>query len=84
MLLLVARSDSFVATGFAVGNKVSIADLHLFDLVHLHLRPICAPAEMKEFPNLIRLHDNLAALPKSKSFIDSDRRPASVNGNNLG
>lgn len=81
---LLARSDSFVATGFAVGNKVSLADFHLYDLVHLHVRPACLPAEMQAFPNLMRLHDNVAALPAIKAFLESDRRPEQVNGNKLG
>eukprot|EP00603_Paraphysomonas_imperforata_P005171 CAMPEP_0114430280 /NCGR_PEP_ID=MMETSP0103-20121206/9955_1 /TAXON_ID=37642 ORGANISM="Paraphysomonas imperforata, Strain PA2" /NCGR_SAMPLE_ID=MMETSP0103 /ASSEMBLY_ACC=CAM_ASM_000201 /LENGTH=227 /DNA_ID=CAMNT_0001599713 /DNA_START=34 /DNA_END=717 /DNA_ORIENTATION=- len=81
---ILGRSDSFVATGFSVGNKLSIADLHLFDLVHLHLRPACSPAEMQAFPNLLRLHNNVAALPAIKAFLESDRRPSAVNGNNMG
>jgi hypothetical protein len=73
-----------VATGFAVGNKVSIADFHLYDLIHLHLRPSCVPEEMKAFPNLLRLHDNVAVVPAIKAFIESERRPEQVNGNKLG
>lgn len=82
---MLGRSDSFVATGFAVGNKLSIADIHLFDLVDLHVRETGpCPAEMQAFPHLLRLHATVAAMPKIKAFLESDKRPKMVNNNNLG
>ena len=78
------RSESFTSTGFFVGNKLSIADIQLFDLVDLHLRPACSPDHMQAYPNLLRLHSVVAGLPRIKEFVESDKRPAKVNGNNLG
>jgi glutathione S-transferase len=73
-----------VATGFAVGNKLSIADVHLFDLLDLHLRAACLPTEMQAYPHLLRLHATVAAMPKIKAFLESEKRPEQVNGNKLG
>lgn len=73
-----------MATGFSVGNKLSIADLQLFDLMDLHLREACLPAEMQAFPHLLRLHATVSGVPKLKAFLESDKRPTQVNGNKLG
>ena len=75
-----------MATGFSVGNKISIADIQLFDLVDLHLRATgpCGPEAMQAFPHLLRLHATVGAMPKLKAFLESGRRPEKVNGNGLG
>jgi hypothetical protein len=83
-ILFPGRSDSFVATGFSVGNKISIADIQIFDLMDINLREACLPEEMKAFPHLLRLHATVAAMPKLKEFLESEKRPSQVNGNKLG
>mmetsp|Transcript_8617 Transcript_8617/g.12858 ORF Transcript_8617/g.12858 Transcript_8617/m.12858 type:complete len:224 (-) Transcript_8617:128-799(-) len=76
-------SESFKSSGFAVGGRLSIADIQLFDIVDLHLRPVF-PGVMQAFPNLLALHKTVSEIPAVKGFLNSTRRPEKVNGNGLG
>jgi glutathione S-transferase len=71
--------------GFAVGENLTIADLHLFDLMDLHLREALFPTEMKaNFPVLVEHHRRIGQLPNITTYLLSDKRPQQVNGNPLG
>lgn len=81
---ILARSESFATSGFVVGGKPTIADVQLFNLVDLHLRPVAFPEQMKAFPNLVKLHETFAAIPSVAAYLTSDKRHAKINGNDLG
>lgn len=71
--------------GFVVGNKLSIADIQLFDLVDLHLRAALYPTDMqRHYPLLVAHHQRIAAIPNIAKYLSSDRRQPKINGNDLG
>eukprot|EP00051_Salpingoeca_urceolata_P009027 m.110769 g.110769 ORF g.110769 m.110769 type:complete len:223 (+) comp16076_c0_seq3:140-808(+) len=70
---------------FVVGDKLSIADLQLFDLVDLHLRDALFPTQMREtFPKLAEHHDRIAAIKEIAAYLGSEQRPSKINGSELG
>merc|ERR1711879_528708 len=67
--------------GWAVGDVFSIADIHLFDIIDLHLRDQLFPSEVKEkFPLLVAHHGRVAAEANIAAYLASDKRPSHING----
>ena len=67
--------------GWAVGDSLTIADIHLFDIVDLHLREQLFPQEVKDkFPLLVAHHDRVAKEANIAAYLSSDKRPSQVNG----
>jgi glutathione S-transferase len=74
--ILVARSE----TGWAAGtSSVSLADVHVFDIVDTHLK--IYPAQVKQnFKHLMAVHERFAQIPAVAAYLVSDKRPEFVNG----
>eukprot|EP00899_Mesostigma_viride_P015825 jgi/Mesvir1/24243/Mv10947-RA.1 len=71
--------------GFAVGSRLSIADISLWHLTDCLIRVPLYPKEMKElYPALVAHHARISALPNVAKYLASSRRPEKVNGNGLG
>jgi len=71
--------------GFIVGKKLSIADIQLFDIIDLHLRPCFAQFDFpKHYPLLMAFHDRIAKLPKIAEYLSSDKRHEQLNGIPIG
>ena len=68
------------------GELLSVADIALFDMVDLLVRPAmgCAEALRAGFPALAALHAKVAALPPVAAYLASPARLEKVNGNGLG
>eukprot|EP00039_Didymoeca_costata_P024377 m.10130 g.10130 ORF g.10130 m.10130 type:complete len:231 (+) comp4205_c0_seq1:105-797(+) len=81
---MLARSTSIGSSGFFVSEKLSIADIQLFDLVDLHLRPALFPEDMKAFPKLMALHAKISGHPGVAEYLGSEARPIKINGNEFG
>ncbi|XP_056147727.1 glutathione S-transferase P-like isoform X2 [Lampris incognitus] len=67
-------------TGFLVGDKISLVDYSLFEVLlnHLTLDPSC----LDNFPALKSFVEKMSARPKIKSFLDSDAyKKLPINGN---
>lgn len=70
---------------FFVGGKVTAADIAVYDIVHLHLRPTLFPDEMKAaYPELVAHHDRVEALNGIKEYLASPDRLEAPNNNGLG
>jgi len=73
-------------TGFFVGDQLSIADIMVFDVLDLHMRP-CFDGQalgVKTYPKLLAFHERIKNLPQLKKYIESDRRCEMINGVPLG
>jgi len=71
--------------GFIVGKHLSIADIQLFDIIDVHLRPCFATFDFAgEYPLLMAYHDRIAKLPKIAEYINSGKRHEQMNGVPLG
>jgi glutathione S-transferase len=59
-----------------VGGKLSYADLSLFQLVEglRYAFPKAAASVLAKTPNVVQLHDRVAALPKVAAYLRSERR----------
>ncbi|WP_088287315.1 glutathione S-transferase [Ideonella sp. A 288] len=59
-----------------VGGKVSYADLSLFQLIEglRYAFPQAAAQALARTPAIVDLHDRVAALPKVKAYLKSERR----------
>jgi glutathione S-transferase len=59
-----------------VGGKLSYADLSLFQLVEglRYAFPKAAQSALAQTPNVVQLHDRIAALPKVAAYLRSERR----------
>lgn len=59
-----------------VGGKLSYADLSLFQLVQglRHAFPETTARALARAPGVVQLHDRVAALPKVKAYLQSERR----------
>ncbi len=68
---------------FALGEKFSVADIMIFDIVDMHLR-IYGDDFKSAWPALVACHESVAALPGVAAYLKSDRRHAQQNGNPLG
>jgi len=62
---------------YYVGNKVSVADLCLFNAVNIFMRPL-AKDIVANHPVILAHHDHIAALPRIAAYLSSDRRPAVI------
>ncbi|KAI8462660.1 MAG: glutathione S-transferase [Monoraphidium minutum] len=70
---------------YFVGGKVTAADVAVFDIVDLHLRPALFPDEMKaEYPELAAHHARVAGLKGIKEYLASPDRVEQPNNNKLG
>eukprot|EP01025_Chloroclados_australasicus_P042341 TRINITY_DN4504_c0_g1_i1.p1 TRINITY_DN4504_c0_g1~~TRINITY_DN4504_c0_g1_i1.p1 ORF type:complete len:250 (-),score=26.68 TRINITY_DN4504_c0_g1_i1:256-1005(-) len=68
---------------FVVGNKVSVADLTLFDLVDVHRRIL--ENEMQQmYPDLIAHHEMISKIPAIEAYLKSPKRLEQANNYNLG
>ena len=89
---LLTRSAGHAAAGgggflCGGGELLSVADIALFDMVDLLIRPAmggCAEALRAGFPGLAALHAKVAALPPVAAYLASPARLEKVNGNGLG
>eukprot|EP00955_Chlamydomonas_euryale_P077940 363059-Chlamydomonas_euryale.AAC.3 len=77
---LLKKSSSGWTAGTAEPN---VADVQLFDVFDLHAR-IFGDKLKVAYPTLAALHDRFAGIPEIKAYLESDRRPAAVNGVPLG
>ncbi|KAJ8281424.1 hypothetical protein GJAV_G00067520 [Gymnothorax javanicus] len=67
-------------TGFLVGDKASIADYTLLDVMLNHL--VLSPKCLDSFPKLKSFVDKMSARPKIKAYMDSDAyKKLPINGN---
>jgi glutathione S-transferase len=59
-----------------VGGRLSYADLSLFQLVQglRHAFPAAAERVLAGTPNIVQLHDRVAALPRVAAYLRSERR----------
>jgi glutathione S-transferase len=59
-----------------VGGKLSYADLSLFQLVEglRYAFPLAAERALAKTPEIVRLHDRVAALPRVAAYLRSGRR----------
>jgi glutathione S-transferase len=59
-----------------VGDTLSYVDLSLFQLVEglRYAFPNASAALLTDYPNVVALHDRVAALPQIKAYVQSDRR----------
>lgn len=59
-----------------VGGKLSYADLSLFQLVQglRHAFPETTARALAKAPGVVQLHERVAALPKVKAYLQSERR----------
>lgn len=65
---------------YFVGGAVTAADIAIYDIVHLHLRPQLFPDEMKAtYPALVAHHDRIEALPGIKEYLAGPDRLAQPN-----
>jgi glutathione S-transferase len=55
---------------WAVGERYSIADIHLFRLFWRFFSSLNPPAE--EFPNLMRLHDRMLERPALQRTLEAE------------
>jgi glutathione S-transferase len=69
--------------GFAVGAKLTIADIMLFDIVGMHIR-IFDDQFTAAYPSLTALHTSVAGVPGIASYLASGRRSERQNGVALG
>jgi glutathione S-transferase len=69
--------------GFAVGNKLTIADILLFDLVDFHVRIFNERFE-QTYPDLTKHHKKISGLPGIQEYLNSEKRKQPQNGNSLG
>ncbi|KAJ8393306.1 hypothetical protein AAFF_G00062070 [Aldrovandia affinis] len=67
-------------SGFLVGDKVSIADYSLFDVLLNH-QVLCSSC-LDSFPAVKSFVEKMAARPKIKAFLESDAyKKLPINGN---
>ena len=73
---IVARNPA--GARFLVGGKLSYADLSLFQLVEglRYAFPLAAARALAQTPQVVQLHDRVAALPKVAAYLRSPRRIA--------
>lgn len=69
--------------GFFVGDKITIADIQLFDLLDIHA-PFIGKELAKFYPALLDFHGRIAALPEISAYLKSSRRYPKINNNGLG
>ncbi|KAL4443462.1 hypothetical protein ABPG75_011199 [Micractinium tetrahymenae] len=75
--------ERYGAEGWAVGGKMSIADVLLFDLTDVHTRAFGAEFG-SAYPELAAHHAKVAAVPGIKAYLGSSRQFDKVNNNGLG
>ncbi|XP_069485144.1 glutathione S-transferase P [Ambystoma mexicanum] len=74
-------SKNHGGSGFIVGDKISMADYCLLDILIIH--QVLAPECLKDFPLLSAYVARLSARPNIKAFLESDahkNRPINGNG----
>lgn len=61
---------------FLVGGKLTCADLSLFQIVEglRYAFPRAAKRELGKVPRVVALHDRVAARPRIKAYLESERR----------
>jgi glutathione S-transferase len=71
---IVARNPA--GPRYLVGGKLSYADLSLFQLVEglRYAFPNAAQRALAKAPQVVQLHDRVAALPRVAAYLRSDRR----------
>lgn len=68
-----------------VGGSPTAADLAVFDVVHLHLRPALFPDEMRAaYPGLVAHHDAVGALEGVREYRASPLCLKRINNSDLG
>ncbi|CAI2379642.1 unnamed protein product [Moneuplotes crassus] len=60
---------------FFVGDKPTLPDLHITELIHLVLAVDTEKTFAEKFPNIIALQKRVDELPEIKAFLESDRCP---------
>lgn len=68
---------------YIVGERLSIADIQLFDFLELHIR-IYKKHLKAMYPDLVAYFDTIAAEPGIKDHLEDPKRFQQVNGLNLG
>ena len=61
---------------YLVGGKLTYADLSLFQMVEglRYAFPRAAKSELAKVPRVVALHDRIAARPRIKAYLESERR----------
>lgn len=61
---------------YLVGGRLTYADLSLFQIVEglRYAFPRTAKRELAKVPSVVALHDRVAARPRIKAYLESDRR----------
>ncbi|KIY98213.1 flagellar associated protein [Monoraphidium neglectum] len=68
-----------------VGGGVTAADLAVYDVIHLLMRPALFPEEFRAaYPKLADHHDRVEALKGVKEYLAGPDRQAKINYNGLG
>ncbi|KAL4422233.1 hypothetical protein ABPG77_009708 [Micractinium sp. CCAP 211/92] len=75
--------EQYGAEGWAVGGKMSIADVLVYELTDLHIRAFGSEFG-STYPLLEAHHAKLAAVPGIKAYLGSSRQFDKVNNNGLG
>lgn len=69
--------------GHIIAGSLTIADLAIFNILDNHLRIF--QAEITEaYPELIKFHQHIAAVPAIRSYLGSEQRLKQNTGNGLG
>ena len=58
---------------YTIGNKVTYADLALYQILHDESLTQDGRKELKDFPRLAKLVDAVEGRPNVKAFLESDR-----------